>query len=194
MPRGEVDTLDKIDPKALLLDTQYRVAQLFALATAIDLPLKIAPIATAYVKALDEIATAAGARLDLTSTVRAAATLAQAAERLDTLPRPTDARGSATMNAFLVRLTHSLNSTLYTKAGRFDQDPAATVPLLPLLARARELPQLTPDSDAYGFLETELLRGRNAVETTLRESAQQIVHFLGARTNATAGSASGRRE
>jgi len=78
----------------------------------------------------------------------------------------------------VVRLTHRLNSVLYTKAGRFDQDPAAQVPILPLLARARELPKLAPASDAYGFLETELLRGRNAVETALREATDEIDRFL----------------
>jgi len=82
------------------------------------------------------------------------------------------------MNELLVRVTHRLNSRLYTRAGRFDQDPAASVPILPLLARARELPTLAKDSDAYGFLETELLRGRNAVEATLREATREIDVFL----------------
>lgn len=82
------------------------------------------------------------------------------------------------MNTLLVRVTHRLNSRLYTRTGRFDQDPAANVPLLPLLARARELPALAPTSDAYGFLETELLRGRNAVEATLREANKEIQAFL----------------
>lgn len=58
------------------------------------------------------------------------------------------------------------------------QDPAGNVPILPLLARARELPQLPKDSDTYGFLETELLRGRNAVDATLREATSDINAFL----------------
>ena len=59
------------------------------------------------------------------------------------------------------------------------------------LARARELQHLDPRSDAYGFLETELLRGRNAVEATLMESAQQIDRFL---ATGRATSSSSRRE
>ncbi len=172
------DTIEKIDMKALELDTRYRVGQLYALATTVHLPLRIAPIAAAFRQAIDEIAAAAGSQFDLASTKAAAIALHDAATRLDATTRPSDAQRSAAMNAFLVRLTHRLNSRLYTRAGRFDQDPAASVPILPLLARARELPALAKDSDTYGFLETELLRGRNAVEATLRESTQEIARFM----------------
>ena len=172
------DTLDKIDPKALELDTQYRVAQLWDLATRVNLPLKISPIASSFQAAVDEIATAGGTAFNLKSTQQAVAALLQAADRLDATPRPANAEGAAAMNKLLVRVTHRLNSRLYTKSGRFDQDPAANVPVLPLLARARELPALATDSDAYGFLETELLRGRNAVQATLAEATKDIEAFL----------------
>lgn len=173
------DTIEKIDPRVLELDTRYRVAQLYSLATISNLPLRIAPIAVSFQKALDEITAAAGRTLDLTSTSRAAAMLLASATRLDGVPRPTTARASTRLNEVLVRLTHRLNSRLYSKTGRFDQDPAANVPILPLLARARELPTLARESDAYGFLETELLRGRNAVESTLVDSVRDIDAYLG---------------
>ena len=44
------DTIEKLDPRALGLDTQYRVAQLYSLASVTNLPLKIAPIATSFQK------------------------------------------------------------------------------------------------------------------------------------------------
>src|SRR2546427_508937 len=122
--------------------------------------------------------TAAGGALDLQSTNRAAAALLAAAMRRDGAPRPSDAKNRAALNQLLVRVTHQLNSRLYTKAGRFDQDPAANMPVLPLLARARELKALPKDSDTYGFLETELLRGRNAVESTLVEATREIDGYL----------------
>jgi hypothetical protein len=172
------DTIEKIDLRVLGLDAQYRVAQLYALASVSNLPLKLAPIATSFQKALDELAAAAGPAFDLKTTQQAAAALYQAASRLDTSMRPADKTGAAAMNELLVRLTHRLNSRLYTRAGRFDQDPAGNVPILPLLARARELPRLSRDSDTYGFLETELLRGRNAVDATLRETTRDIDTYL----------------
>jgi hypothetical protein len=173
------DTMDKLDMKALVLDTQYRVAQLYDLATIPVLPHRIAPIAGSYVRVLDQLSTAAGAAFDLSSTRALAVKLLESATRLDKAPRPADPAAIASFNRLLVRLTHRLNSTLYTRAGRFDQDPAAPVPLMPLLARVRDLPDLPKDSDLYGFLETELIRGRNAVDATLREAAQEIDSFLG---------------
>src|SRR5262245_37781843 len=150
-----------------------------------NLPLKMAPVATAFRQAIDDVATAAGPHLDLASTKAAASALSEAASRLDAMARPSDSTRTAAMNGLLVRLTHRLNSALYTRAGRFDQDPAASVPVLPLLARARELPGLSKDSDFYGFLQTELLRGRNTVEAALRESTQEITRFLAVKGDST---------
>ena len=173
------DTLDKIDAKALELDTQYRVAQLFDLLTKPSLPHKIAPLASAYGAALDELSKAAGAAFDLSSTRKAAEELLQVALRLDAAALSANAtEASASRNALVVRLTHRLNAMLYTRAGRFEQDPAVSLKVLPLLARAAELPSLPLDSDARGFLETELVRGRNAVEATLREASREARRFL----------------
>lgn len=172
------DTLDKIDPLALERDTQYRVAELHDLITRPALPHRLAPIAQAYAAAVADLAKRAGTAFDLTSTQKAAAELCAVVARLDST-RPSDRPDRRTArNAVLVRLTHRLNARLYTRAGRFDQDPAASLPVLPLLARAAELPALPKDSDARGFLETELVRGRNAVEATLREAAREAEQFL----------------
>jgi len=173
------DTLDKLDMKALALDTRYRVSQLYDLATMPVLPHRIAPIAMSYVRAIDQLAAVAGTAFDLSATRSLAERLTEAAARLDMLPRPADPAQITSFNRLLVRLTHRLNSTLYTRAGRFDQDPAAPVPVLPLLARIRELVKLKPDSDEFGFLETELVRGRNAVGAALREATWEIEAYLG---------------
>ncbi len=168
------DTIEKLDLQALRLDTEYRVAQIHALATVPLLPLKIAPIVRSYVRALDDLAKAAGSAFDLSPTRQAAAALEAAAARFDAEAPPAAREAIAARNRLLVRVTHALNSTLYTAAGRFRQDPAAAMPILPLLARAGELAKLPTDSDAFGFLEAELIRGRNAVEATLREAIEAI--------------------
>jgi hypothetical protein len=172
------DTFDKFDMKALELDTQYRVAQLYDLAAARVLPHKLAPIASAYVAALNELAVAAGPAFDLGTTVKLAATLQNAAVRFDQAPRPAADAGVAEFNRVVARLTRELNSTLYTKAGRFDQDPAAELPVLPLLARVKDLAALPADEDAFGFLETEMIRGRNQVESRLRDAAAAIDSYF----------------
>ncbi len=168
------DTLEKLDMKALELDTKYRAAQLFALASTLNLPLKISPIAASLQAAVDELGQASGGVFDLTSTKMAVRALADAATRLDAIPPPPDRGAAAAMNQVLVRVTHRLNAVLYTKAGRYDQDPAGAVPILPLLARVRELATLPRESDTYGFLETELLRGRNAVDATINDATREI--------------------
>lgn len=172
------DTRDKLDLEALTLDTRYRVAQIHALATAPVAPLRIAPVAASYVRALEELAAAAGGRFDLGPARAAAARLQELAARLDALPVPEDEAAQAARDRLLTNLTHRLNSTLYTRAGRFDQDPAAELPILPLLAPVRELARTKPDTDEAGFLETALVRGRNAVAATLEEAAATIERVL----------------
>jgi hypothetical protein len=172
------DTFDKLDMKTLELDTQYRIAQLYDLATLRNLPHRLSPIAAAYVGALKELMEGASKSLELTSTLKLATSLEDAAGRFDRAARPTTESGIAGFNRILVRLTHQLNSTLFTKAGRFDQDPAAELPVLPLLARVKDLGNLRPDGDQFGFLETELIRSRNQVDATLRDAADAIDTYL----------------
>ncbi len=176
---AEDDTFDKLDMKALALDTQYRVAQLYDLATMKVLPHRIGPIAAAYVQALKDLEKPAQGTFDLAPATTAADALAQAATMLDQAAKPTEPGRIAAFNRLVVRLSHRLNSTLYTKAGRFDQDPATDMPIFPLLARVKELPTLPADGDEFGFLQTELLRARNAVVATLREAAADIDAYLG---------------
>ena len=172
------DTLDKIDMSALALDTQYRVMQLYDLATMRVLPHQVDPIARAYVAAVKDLADAAGSLFDLASTVKLAAALDDAAARFDRT-RTSVADGEiADRNALVVDLTRHLNATLYAGAGRFDQDPAAELPVLPLLARAKDLAALPRDGDQFGFLETALIRGRNKVEATLRNATAAIEAYL----------------
>jgi len=177
------DTLDKIDMKALELDTRYRVAQLYDLATMRVLPHRLAPIAAAYVASVKELAASTGSTFDLAPTLTLATTLEDAASRFDRSAKPETESAIAAFNALVVRLTHRLNSTLYTKSGRFDQDPAAALPVLPLLARVKDLAAIPKDSNEFGFLETEVIRGRNEVDSTLRDVLEAIDGYLSRRSD-----------
>lgn len=171
------DTIDKLDMKALELDTAYRVAQLYDLATTKTLPHLLAPIAASYTAVIKDLTATPGTGFDLNSTVKAAAAFEEAANRFDRAARPgasADARNVDAFNTLVVRLTHAVNTTLYTSTGRFDQDPAAAEPVLPLLARVKDLAKLPHGGDEYGFLTTTLIRGRNAVEATLGDATDAI--------------------
>ncbi len=172
------DTFDKLDLKVLEIDTQYRVAQLYDLATMPVLPHRLQPIAAAFVAAVTDLSASTGLAFDLTSTLKLAVGLEDAAARFDRATKPASEIGIGRFNELVVRLTHQLNSTLYTRSGRFEQDPAAELPVLPLLARARDLATLARDGDDFGFLETEMIRGRNNVESTLRDATEAINAYL----------------
>jgi len=172
------DTFDKLDMKALELDTQYRVAQLYDLATMRVLPHRLTPIAAAYVAVLKDLAAGAGSAFALTSTLQLAIALEEAAGRFDRATQAASDVRIAEFNRLVVRLTHELNSTLYTTSGRFDQDPAAELPVLPLLARVKDLSTFSRDDDGFGFLETQMIRGRNEVEARLRAATEAIEEYL----------------
>src|SRR2546428_3089327 len=175
------DTFDKLDMKALELDTQYRVAQLYDLASMRVLPHRLEPIAAAYVAAVEDLAAGAESAFDLASTLKRATALEDAAVRFDRTTKPVTDAGIGEFNTLVVRPTHELNSALYTKSGRFDQDPAAELPILPLLARVKDLATLSREGDEFGFLETEMIRGRNHVESTLRDATEAIDGYLSRR-------------
>jgi N-acetylated-alpha-linked acidic dipeptidase len=172
------DKLDKLDFKVLTLDAQHRAAQIAELATLAVLPHQIGPVAQSYVKALDALAGVAGDRFDLSSTRAAAAGLASVAARLDAAPRPSRPESVTALNRLLVHVTHALNAALYSGAGRFNQDPAAPMPILPALAGLRTLAKLDPKSDDFGFLESELIRGRNMIDAVLREATDEVQAYL----------------
>ena len=175
------DTFDKLDMKVLELETQYRVAQLYDLATMRVLPHRLEPVAAAYVAVLKDLSASAGTAFDLQSTLKLATALDAAAARFDRAAKPVTEVEISAFNALVVRLTHELNSTLYTKSGRFDQDPAAELAVLPLLARVKDLAALPRDGDDFGFLETEMVRWRNNVESTLRDATGAIDSHLSRR-------------
>jgi hypothetical protein len=177
------DTFDKLDMKALERDTQYRVAQLYDLATVRVLPHRLAPIAAAYAAALKELAGAATGLFDLSTTVKAATALQDAADRFDRAPRPDNPAGINAFNRLVVRLTHQLNSALYSRTGRFDQDPAAEEAVLPLLARIKDLPS------ARG----ERVRARNALPGDKHQiCAAEATDAIAATFDEAAESQSGR--
>jgi len=178
--RTKDDKTDRVDPKVLTLETQYRVAAVYDLALAPVVPLQLTPIANGIVRALDDLNAAAAGKFDLSSVRAAATALAGATARLDQAAKPTRPEAITALNRLLIRLSHRLDATLYTRGNRVDQDPVGELPMLPLLADVARLAKLAVDGDDFAFLETELVRARNAVEATLREAADEILAYLGA--------------
>jgi N-acetylated-alpha-linked acidic dipeptidase len=177
------DTVDKLSLDVLVRDFEWRLASLVALLNARVLPYRLSAIADAYLTVLKELETD---RFDLTGSVALALQLREVAARIeqrfidsdDSRAALSDAQ-VARLNRALLKASHALNATLYTSAGRFGQDPAVPLPLLPALDGLQELATLDPASDRHGFLLTELQRGKNRVEATLREAREWLEEVEG---------------
>ncbi|MBV9562167.1 MAG: peptidase M28, partial [Bradyrhizobium sp.] len=73
---------------------------------------------------------------------------------------------AARKNAVLKQLSRLLVPINYTREPRFRHDPAYTVPPLPTLAVAAELPLMSPE--LRRFAEVELMRGQNRYVAAIR--------------------------
>jgi Iap family predicted aminopeptidase len=183
------DSLDKIDMKALVRDTELRLAELYSLATSPVLPYRLSPIARSYRLALSDLQAASAPHFEgeLAELAARAERLENLAQQIDTLVDDIrrqfagqDIEGieATALNRLLLRVAHQLNSTLYTASGRYEQDPAAPLPILPGLDPVRRLAVLDPESDEHGFLRTRLIRERNRVAATLDAASNSLEEFL----------------
>jgi hypothetical protein len=182
------DTIDKIDPAVLAVDTRVYTAAALRLCNAPVLPLAPARAARAVAQAADELHAAAGGQFDLSPIAEAALGLADALAahdgwlaRLAADPAAGEAAGS---NRALMRLSRALVPLLYTTGDRFAHDLAVGIPPLAGLAPVRALRGMDPASDLAKFTLAGLVRERNRVLHALDEAMEQA---------RTMGPAPGRR-
>lgn len=174
------DTMDKVDRDVLVLDTQIYVSTLWRLCADVLLPMNFEPVVEDICQTLAELQGAVGERLDLSQARNRAdelliqvKALVEQRNRYDAesgLPADTIIR----FNDMCKALSHILIPITYTAAGRFAHDPAWPMPHIPLLGDAPKLAQLAPDSDEYRFLQTQLVRNRNAVNVALRQALEVL--------------------
>jgi hypothetical protein len=177
------DTVDKIDPGVLALDTKVYLAAALRALNAPVLPLDPARTARALLAAAHDLGVAAGGRLDLRPLVAAAARLHERAAGLAEAlaARAAAAPGAATVeraNRALVRLSRLLVPLAYTSGDPFRHDLALPLPPLAGLAPARDLARLDPGSDQARFAAAALVREQNRAVHALQEAAAVIDDFL----------------
>jgi peptidase M28-like protein len=170
------DTVDKLDPAALTRDARIYAAAAQILCTAPVLPLDYGATAAELGASLKKLQATLGDRFDISECVAEAGRLEAAARRF-TREAQTSARDrakAADANRALMRLGRILIPVLYTRAGRFDHDPATTIPEVPPLAEAGRLAEVDPESDEAKALVVAARRGRNRLLQALRE-AQAVI-------------------
>lgn len=165
------DTMDKVDPDVLVLDTKIYVATIWRLATEPLLPMDFRPVIADITTSLDGYQEMATTHLDLGLLRERAEGLKQGVEALAEKNATHDAE-IISLNERIKRLSRILIPITYTEAGRFEHDPAWGLPHLPALAGVHRLAELEPGSDEYHFLRTELNRARNRVGYALRQALE----------------------
>jgi len=179
------DTVDKLDPDALTRDAKVYAAAIHILCTSEVLPLDYAATASELTTALRTLRSNLGDRFDISDCVDEAEHLGADVERFMAHAQPADA------NRVLMRLGRILIPVLYTRAGRFDHDPATSIPELPPLADAARLADVDPESDAAKALRIAAVRGGNRLLAALRE-ARQLIKEAGTRERGNPHAGSGR--
>jgi Peptidase family M28 len=158
------DTIDKIDPDVLVLDTKVYVASALRWLNAPVLPLDHARAAQGLAAELETLQAAAGARFDLGPALESVRALCLRLTRVTTMLEGVDRSAPARLeavNRLLMRLSRVLVPLAYTAGDRFAHDLALPMPPLAGLQRARELAKLDADGDAYKFARAALVRERN---------------------------------
>jgi len=162
------DTLDKLDAAALTRDAQIYAAAVYILCTSVVLPLDYSATARELAAALRTLQAQLNDRFDVSDCIGEADRLqAEVAQFAKEAP-------PAVANPALMRLGRILIPVLYTQAGRFDHDPATSIPdLLPFVDAAR-LAGSDPASDEAKSLHIAAVRGRNRLLQALGEARRCI--------------------
>jgi N-acetylated-alpha-linked acidic dipeptidase len=177
------DTIDKIDPDVLALDTKVYLASALRWLNAPVLPLDHVQAGQSLLAELETLQAAAGARFDLTPALNAARGLVERLQRLAAALGSVPAGRVEPANRTLMRLSRLLVPLAYTTGDRFTHDLALPIPPLAGLQPARGLASLDPDGDAFKFARAALVRERNRAVHALESAATVADEFLSQEDN-----------
>ena len=177
----EQDTVDKVSPEGLLLDTKIYGLAAFRICAAELLPLRPVDTASELLGIVDGLQAKVGDLFDFTQLRRELADLEKALGVLEdvrtraaTLTQEQRAMFDRTINRTLKFLT-PIN---YTVSGMFEHDPAVPTPALPGLAPAAKLKKLGPNNPQAKFLKTGLVRQLNRIRYAVRCAMQVVTAYL----------------
>ena len=172
------DTIDKIDPDVLALDTKVYLASTLRWLNGPVLPLDPARAGQSLLAELEALQAAAGARFDLAPALDAARGLVERLQRVAVALAGVPTAQEEAANRALMRLSRLLVPLAYTTGDRFTHDLALPIPPLAGLQRARELAALDPDGDPFKFAQAALVRERNRAVHALDSAATAADEFL----------------
>jgi hypothetical protein len=163
----ENDTLEIADRDVLLTDMKIYLLAALRVANADVLPFDWAATCDEFLATIAEYQAASKGLADLSACATATQALKQSLAGLEQAT-------PAARNAVLMELSRVLVPINYTRAARFRHDPAYTVPKLPTLAVAAELPEF-PTDHLRRVAGVDLMRGQNRYLAAI-EQATRMVH------------------
>ncbi|WP_439577990.1 M28 family peptidase [Elioraea sp.] len=171
----ENDTLEIADRANLLTDMRIYALSVLRHANAAVLPSDWRETVREFAETVARYEAASQGMADLSPSKAAVAALAEALDLFHA--GVADGRVAAERaNEVIQGLARILVPLNFTREPRFRHDPAYTVPPLPSIAVAEELPKHSPQT--RGFAETQLLRGQNRLVAALR-AATRLVQSAG---------------
>jgi N-acetylated-alpha-linked acidic dipeptidase len=160
----EADTMEVADRDNLLRDMRLYAGAVVKAANQPLHPLDFRPAIDQIEATLQEYQREIGSDLNVPALLELSG---QARASLDALYRKVGTPGTVPearkVNDVLIKIGRTLVSLEYSREGRYRQDPALTIPLLPDFAAAIE----AKGSVALGIYRTELTRARNRLEGAL---------------------------
>jgi hypothetical protein len=167
----ENDTLEIADPGVLMTDMKIYLLSVLRIANAEALPFDWIATCDEFAATIGGYEKASDGAADLSPAKAAVAGLRDALGRLHAAP-------IAARNAAVHELSRILVPINYTREARFAHDPAYTVPPLPGLAIAGELPRL--DAALLKSAQVELMRGQNRFVAALRAATRRVQQAVAA--------------
>ena len=162
----ENDTLEIADRNILLTDMKIYLLSVLRVVNAEVLPFDWQATCDEFLDTIRSYQTASRGTADLGAAKAATEALKAALGKLSSAP-------AAQRNDVLHRLSRILVPINYTREVRFRHDPAYTVPPLPTLAMAAELPEMQ-DDHLRRCAQVELMRGQNRFIAAL-DAAREVV-------------------
>ena len=165
----EADTMEIADRDNLLRDMRLHALATFRAANLPVHPLDFVGTLTQIEGALRRYAGEVGTLADLSGTFELIADTRSDLDRLYDSVRSVDSVSAARpLNDAILSVGRSLVPVLYARSGKYRQDPALDIPLLPDFAAA----VAARDSVPAGILRTELMRARNRIDGALLDAGE----------------------
>jgi hypothetical protein len=162
----ENDTLEIADREILLADMKIYLLSALRIANADVLPFDWSATCDEFLATIAEYRKASQGQADLAPAQAATEALKAALAKLDAAP-------AARRNTVLMQLARIMVPVNYTREPRFRHDPAYTVPPLPTLAVAAELPRFTDPHERRCAM-VELMRGQNRFLAAMQQARRLV--------------------